>query len=515
MFRHCIFILFILCVLVPASFTFSATTSFPIQTLIGFDNPPTTPTGLTATPVASTQIDLSWNPSTDDFGVIGYHVWRDSVQIATTALTSYMDVGLTASTTYTYFVDAFDASANISTSSSLVATTTLPAPVVPLATTTATSSNSSGTKLKPFNEMILSLEILPQKDSVVIRYTTNSHIRSIIKWGRTSSYELGSLAEQAFSVTHETHITGLTPGTVYQFTIEGQDQFSRSGIVHVGHFTTLPPEDTFPPGNVTGLTGVRAGDDIALSWKLPEDPDFDHVRIVRSDVFYPSDIADGWVVYEGRARDFRDTSVEKDVHYYYTVFSYDALGNISSGAVVLVRSRSENAIPLEEIDPTLNEIALSFDDIIFTQEGVRLPMLDGLVDVDGSKQLTIAIPYDKVPEHLKTILVIIGEPKDPEKTFQFLLRVNTDRTFYTSTLAPFGTWGEYPISIAVFDFTTAQIGYVHGILSTEIATNPFIPPVTRESFLSYVLSFLTSYFFWFICVLLILLFVGMKLVRSR
>lgn len=336
-----------------------------------------------------------------------------------------------------------------------------------------------------------------------------------MQWGRTSSYELGSLAEQAFAITHETHITGLTPGTVYQFTIEGQDQFSRSGVVHVGHFTTLPPEDTFPPGNVTGLIGVREGDDIALSWKLPEDPDFDHIRIVRSDVFYPSDIADGWVVYEGRARDFRDTNVEKDVHYYYTVFSYDVLGNISSGAVVLVRSFSENAIPLEEIDPTRNEIALSFDDIIFTQEGVRIPMLDGAVDVDGSKQLTIAIPYDRVPEHLKTILVIIGEPNDPEKTFQFLLRVNADRTFYTSTLAPFGTWGEYPISVAVFDFTTSQIGYVHGVLSTEITTSPFIPPITQVSFLSYVLSFLTSYFFWFIFILLIFGVVGLRLLKRR
>lgn len=63
---------------------------------------PPVPTGLTATPVSSTQIDLSWNPST---GATGYDVERDgSVVAAGVAATSYSDAGLAPSTSYSYRV---------------------------------------------------------------------------------------------------------------------------------------------------------------------------------------------------------------------------------------------------------------------------------------------------------------------------------------------------------------------------------------------------------------------------
>ena len=73
---------------------------FSVRTPVGDDvSPPTTPTLLTATPIAPTQIDLTWSPSTDDFQLLGYTVSRDGQHIATTTLTSYSDTGLTASTT--------------------------------------------------------------------------------------------------------------------------------------------------------------------------------------------------------------------------------------------------------------------------------------------------------------------------------------------------------------------------------------------------------------------------------
>ena len=44
---------------------------------------PSAPTGLTATPVSSSQINLSWIASTDNVAVTGYQVFRDGTQIAT------------------------------------------------------------------------------------------------------------------------------------------------------------------------------------------------------------------------------------------------------------------------------------------------------------------------------------------------------------------------------------------------------------------------------------------------
>jgi chitodextrinase len=76
---------------------------------------PSTPAGLTANGVSASQINLSWNASTDNVAVTGYRIYRNgSFLIALGAVTSFSNTGLTASTTYTYNVDAIDAAGNAS-----------------------------------------------------------------------------------------------------------------------------------------------------------------------------------------------------------------------------------------------------------------------------------------------------------------------------------------------------------------------------------------------------------------
>ncbi len=87
---------------------------------------PTTPTNLSATAVSSSQINLSWTASTDNIGVVGYHIYRDSVEIATITTTSYQNTGLTPSISYAYAVSAYDAAGNGSFASALVTATTWP-----------------------------------------------------------------------------------------------------------------------------------------------------------------------------------------------------------------------------------------------------------------------------------------------------------------------------------------------------------------------------------------------------
>lgn len=87
--------------------------------------PPTTPTGLTATSVSATEIDLTWVASTDDVGVTGYQVLRNGMWQTTVTTASYNDTaGLTANTTYTYQVHAVDAAGNVSGAAAVSATTT-------------------------------------------------------------------------------------------------------------------------------------------------------------------------------------------------------------------------------------------------------------------------------------------------------------------------------------------------------------------------------------------------------
>jgi hypothetical protein len=87
--------------------------------------PPSVPTGLSATAVSSSLINLSWTASTDNVGVTGYDIFRNGTQVGTSAGTTYQDTGLTASTIYTYTVAAFDAAGNVSSPSASASSTTL------------------------------------------------------------------------------------------------------------------------------------------------------------------------------------------------------------------------------------------------------------------------------------------------------------------------------------------------------------------------------------------------------
>ena len=93
----------------------SAWTATPVsvKTLVAADTTaPSVPTGLTATAVSATQVNLTWNASTDNVGVKGYIVYINGALLATTTTTSFMDTGRVAGTTYNYRVSAYDAVPN-------------------------------------------------------------------------------------------------------------------------------------------------------------------------------------------------------------------------------------------------------------------------------------------------------------------------------------------------------------------------------------------------------------------
>jgi hypothetical protein len=92
--------------------------------------PPSAPSKLAVTALASTQVDLSWKASKDNVGVAGYRVYRGGVQIGTANVTTYSATALDPDTTYTFTVAAYDAAGNVSAQSKRVVATT-PAATVP------------------------------------------------------------------------------------------------------------------------------------------------------------------------------------------------------------------------------------------------------------------------------------------------------------------------------------------------------------------------------------------------
>ncbi len=99
-------------------------TKVPTPTPAGDTKAPTVPTNLLASAVSSSQINLSWSASSDNVAVTGYKIFRNNVQVAQVTGTSYGDANLAASTTYSYFVIAFDAAGNQSAASATVSATT-------------------------------------------------------------------------------------------------------------------------------------------------------------------------------------------------------------------------------------------------------------------------------------------------------------------------------------------------------------------------------------------------------
>ncbi len=85
---------------------------------------PTAPTGLASSGVTSTTATLSWTASTDNVGVTGYNVYQNGTLLGTTTGTTYSVTGLTAATTYSFYVTANDAAGNVSAASSTLSVTT-------------------------------------------------------------------------------------------------------------------------------------------------------------------------------------------------------------------------------------------------------------------------------------------------------------------------------------------------------------------------------------------------------
>jgi glucose/arabinose dehydrogenase len=91
---------------------------------------PTAPTGLAGS-ASGTTVTLSWVASTDNIGVRAYDIFRDDAKVGTITgtatappATSFSDSALASSTSYSYYVVARDAQANVSPRSNIVTVTT-------------------------------------------------------------------------------------------------------------------------------------------------------------------------------------------------------------------------------------------------------------------------------------------------------------------------------------------------------------------------------------------------------
>jgi len=130
---------------------------------------PSVPTGLTGTVASATQINLSWNASTDNSGTVtGYNVFRSGTKVGTTASTSYSDTGLSVGNNYAYTVSAYDAAGNTSAQSSSISVST---PTPPALTIT---SPLNGTLLKGNSALKIATAAIDSSGIASISITSGS-----------------------------------------------------------------------------------------------------------------------------------------------------------------------------------------------------------------------------------------------------------------------------------------------------------------------------------------------------
>jgi len=212
---------------------------------------PSTPVNLTANASAYNRVNLSWGASTDNVGVTGYHVVRNGTTIATTTGTgtTYADTSVSASSSYSYQVIAYDAKAN---NSGLSNTATAATPAAPDTTPPSAPANLTATAV------------------------SSSQIN--LSWGASTdnigvtSYDVYRNATKLITVTTTSFgNTGLAHSSTYSYYVIARDAAGNSSPAsNTASATTSAPPPPAINGNLTGTVssssgGVLASASVSLS----------------------------------------------------------------------------------------------------------------------------------------------------------------------------------------------------------------------------------------------------------
>lgn len=264
---------------------------------------PTTPTGLNGNSVSPSQIDLTWNASTDNVGVTGYEVRRDGALIATVTQTSYSDSGLTANTSYAYTLAARDAAGNVSAETSAInVMTQVSGDTQPPTTPTGLSGNAVSASQ-------IDLSWNASGDNVGVNgYEV-----------RRNGTLIATVAQTSYSDT------GLTASTSYAYTVAARDAAGNvspeSTAVNV---TTQASTDTQSPTTPGGLSGnAVSASQIDLTWNASSD----NVGVTGYEVR-----RDGVLIATSAVTNYSDTGLSASTGYSYTVTARDAAGNVSAAS---------------------------------------------------------------------------------------------------------------------------------------------------------------------------------------
>jgi chitodextrinase len=282
--------------------------------------PPSVPTNLSVINTTTSTISLSWTPSTDNVGVTGYKIYRGGAQVATTSATSYLNTGLTASTTYTYQVSAYDAAGNNSLQSVSVSGTTK-------------SGSTGGDSIPPTTQITSPANNASASGTLTISATANDNVgvTHVDLW--VDTVLRGSIVTPPYNFSLDTTSLGNGVHTLTTKAYDAAGNIGSSPSVTI-NVTNGQQGDSTPPSTPTGLvtTGVAASS-IGLAWQ----PSTDNVGVTGYKVY-----RNGNLIGTTPNTSFTDTNLSPGTSYTYQVSAYDAAGNTSSPSASITGTTSSN-----------------------------------------------------------------------------------------------------------------------------------------------------------------------------
>jgi chitodextrinase len=269
---------------------------------------PTIPASLTATPISPTQINLVWSASTDNIGVTGYAIFRDGNELATTSNTTFNNTGLTASTTYSYLVKAYDAVGNRSASSTAISATTL-------ATSTDSTMPSAPTNL---------IANVVSATQINLNWATSTDNIAVTGYAIfRNGTEIATVSNSNFNNV------GLTASTTYSYFVRAYDAAgNRSANSNTISATTLATStDTQAPTAPKKLKAHNVSyKHVNLEWKKSKD----NKKVAGYKIY-----RDGVEIATVKKDHYNDNGLTASTTYAYTVKAFDKAGNLSTASNTL------------------------------------------------------------------------------------------------------------------------------------------------------------------------------------
>ena len=271
----------------PSDFSDPASATVPDTT------PPSAPANLSATPSGHSQVDLTWDDSTDDVIVAGYQVYRNDQYVTTVQDPTYSDVVLPG--TYTYVVRAVDGAPNLSAPSNSATATVTPLDLTPPAAPT-------GLDARPSNGSQVDLTWIAPIDDVGV-----------------TGYEIYRDDARIATIGPATSFTDtVLPGT-YSYTVRALDAAGNRSDPSGPDSATV--DDTSAPSAPTNLAASVANPlQVDLSWEGASD----NLAVTGYRVYRDGSL----LTTLGPATSYRDDLTTSETHT-YVVRAADAAGNVS------------------------------------------------------------------------------------------------------------------------------------------------------------------------------------------